>query len=87
MRTTVNSSYNTMQYIETKVFFSIVLTVQTNWVHQYEIITKYVLVSASSSFEYLCYVPTAIRHISILSVRGPSLYVKIGRLQTSDSNV
>ena len=41
----------------------------------------------SASCEYLCYGSTAIINILILSVREPSLYVKIWRLQTSDSEV
>ena len=34
------------------------------------------------SIEYLCYGSTSTRNILILSVRGPSLYVRICRLQT-----
>ena len=41
------------------------------------------LMSLSDSFEYLCYWSTSIRNILILTVRGPSLYVKIWRLQTA----
>ena len=45
---------------------------------QFEVIIN-VLVALSDSFEYLCYGSTAIRYILILSVRGPSLYVRISR--------
>ena len=41
----------------------------------------------SASFEYLLWVYTVILNILILSVRGPSLDVRIWRLQTSDSDV
>ena len=43
----------------------------------------------SDSFEYLCYGSTVIRNIWILSVRGPSLDIRIWRLHlyTSESDV
>ena len=52
---------------------------------QFEIIIN-VLASPSDSFEYLCYRSTPIRNILFFSVRGPSLYVKICRLRTTDSD-
>ena len=36
---------------------------------------------------YLCYGSTAIRNIRILSVQGPSLFIRIWRLQTSYSDI
>ena len=50
-------------------------------------ITINCLVSLFPSCEYLCYESAAIMNISILSARGPSLYVRIWRLQTSDSDI
>ena len=55
----------------------------TIWKNQFEIIIN-VLVSF---FEYLCYVSTVIINMFTLSVRGPTLNVRIWRLQTSDSDV
>ena len=50
---------------------------------QFEIIIN----AFSALFEHLCYGTTAIINILILSVRGPSLYVRICRLYTSGSAV
>ena len=41
----------------------------------------------SDSFEYLSHESTAFRNMVIVLLRGSSLYVKIWRLQTSDSDV
>ena len=43
--------------------------------------------SLSDSFEYLCHGSTIIINILILSAQGPSLFVRICRLQTADSGV
>ena len=53
--------------------------VQSVWLAQW--------LALSASFEYLCYEYTAIINMLVLSVRGPSLCVRIWRLQTSDSDV
>ena len=52
---------------------------------QFEIIINVLVLSAS--FEYLCYRSMAIINILILSAREPSLYVRIWRILTSDSDV
>ena len=40
----------------------------------------------SGSFEYLCHGTIVSMNFSILAVRGPSLDVRISRLQSSDSD-
>ena len=51
------------------------------------VINVFMVIAVSDLFEYLSYVSTIISNICILSVRGSSLDVRIGRLQTSDSDV
>ena len=54
---------------------------------QFEIIINGLDSLDSASFQYLCYGSTAIKNSDILPVRGPPFYVRIWRLQMSDSDV
>ena len=49
--------------------------------------SKISLVALPGLFEYLCYGSSALIIIIIPSARGPALYVRIWRLQMSDSDV